>query len=131
MSSLTDKRSPKPTVMKPGKRERLCQELRKFFAQRLAVSGDTEVTVVDDLILLRCKDAVSPAEANLGTMKAGRLLLREVSDRLCQDLQPELTKLLRQLTGLRLHDVCVGTFLRRRERIYLLTMSDTVKQKAQ
>ena len=128
MSSLTDKRSPKPTVMKPGKRERLCQELRKFFAQRLAVSGDTEVTVVDDLILLRCKDAVSPAEANLGTMKAGRLLLREVNERVCRELQPDLDRGLREIPGLHLVDICVVWFLVRREKIFLFTMTDTVKQ---
>src|SRR3989338_5670421 len=128
MSSLTNKRSPKPTVMKPGKRERLCQELRKFFAQRLAVSGDTEVTVVDDLILLRCKDAVSPAEANLGTMKAGRLLLREVNERECRELQPDLDRVLREITGLHLVDICVGLFLARREKIFLFTMNGTVKQ---
>lgn len=105
----------------------LRDSLREFFGGRLGGSKEIEVRVVDDLILLRCKDAVSHAEADLGTMKAGRLLLQEVSERLCQDLQPELTTLLRQLTGLRLHDVCVGTFLQRRERIYLLTMSDRME----
>jgi len=128
MSSLTDKRSPKPTVMKPGKRERLCQELRKFFAQRLAVSGDTEVKIVDDLILLRCKEAISPSEVNLGTLKSGRLLLQEVNERVCRELQLDLDRVLREITGLRLVDICVGLFLVRREKIFLFTMTDTVKQ---
>ena len=128
MSSLTDKRSPKPTVMKPGKRERLCQELRKFFAQRLAVSGDTEVKIVDDLILLRCKEAISPSEVNLGTLKSGRLLLQEVNERVCRELQPDLDRVLREITGLHLVDICVGLFLERREKIFLFTMTDTVKQ---
>ena len=128
MSSLTDKRSPKPTVMKPGKRERLCQELRKFFAQRLAVSGDTEVKIVDDLILLRCKEAISPSEVSLGTLKSGRLLLQEVNERVCRELQLDLDRVLREITGLRLVDICVGLFLVRREKIFLFTMTDTVKQ---
>ena len=87
-----------------------------------------EVKIIDDLILLRCKGAVSAAEADIGTMKAGRLLLQEVSERHCQELQPDLNTLLRKLTGCRLLDICVGIFLRRREKIYVFTMSDRVKQ---
>lgn len=80
-----------------------------------------------DLIVIRCKEAFSPSEINLGTMKAGRLLLQEVSESLCRELQPDLDKLLCEITGLRLVDICVGFFLERRERIYLFTMSDTVE----
>ena len=61
-------------------------------------------------------------------MKAGRLLLQEVSERLCQELQPDLSRLLRRITGRRLLDICVGIFFRRREKIYLFTMSSSVKR---
>jgi uncharacterized protein YbcI len=101
--------------------------LENFFEQRMGARWPTEVSIVGDLIVLRCKEALSPSEVNLGTMKAGRLLLQEVSDSLCRELQPDLDKLLREITGLRLVDICVGFFLERRERIYLFTMSDTVK----
>ncbi len=89
-----------------------------------------EVSIVDGLILLRCKKALSPSEVNVGTMKVGWLLLQEVSERLCQELQPDLGRLLYRITGLRLLDICVGLFLKRREKIYLLTMSNTVKRQA-
>ena len=87
-----------------------------------------EVNILGDLIVIRCKEAFSPSELNLGTMKAGRLLLQEVSESLCRELQPDLDKLLCEITGLRLVDICVGLFLERRERIYLFNMSDTVEQ---
>lgn len=77
---------------------------------------------------LRCKDAVSRAEVDLETMKAGRLLLREVSERHCQELEPDLSRLLRKITGRRLLDKCVASFFSRREKIYLFTMSGRVKQ---
>ena len=86
---------------------------------------------MDDLILLRCKGALSSSEVDLGSMKSGRLLLQEVSERTCQELKPELDKLLYEITGMRLVDICVGLFLERREKVYLLTMSDTVKQSAE
>ena len=118
----------KPKVRRLRVIERLGPALEEFFGERFGRSGNMEVKVVDDLVLLRCKGAVSPAEMDLGTMKAGRLLLQEVSERLCQELQPDLNTLLRQITGRRLLDICVGIFLRRREKIYILTMSNRVKQ---
>jgi len=118
----------KPKVRRVRVIERLGPALEEFFGERFGRSGNMEVKVVDDLVLLRCKGAVSPAEMDLGTMKAGRLLLQEVSERLCQELQPDLNTLLRQITGRRLLDICVGIFLRRREKIYILTMSNRVKQ---
>lgn len=108
--------------------QRLSRALEEFFRERAGMKGEMEVKVVDDLILLRCKNAASPAEVDLGAMKVGRLLLQEVSDRQCQGLDPDLSRLLRKITGRRLLDVCVGIFFSRREKIYLFTMSGRVKQ---
>lgn len=102
--------------------------LEEFFRERGGMKGEMEVKVVDDLVLLRCKGAVSRAEVDLETMKAGRLLLREVSERHCQELEPDLSRLLRKITGRRLLDKCVASFFSRREKIYLFTMSGRVKQ---
>ena len=111
--------------MKPRIRERLCQELNEFFAQRMAISGDTEVKIVDDLILLRCKGSLSPGEIEMGSMKAGRLLIQEVSEKLCQELQPTLKNLLHEIAHLHLLDVGVGLLWKHREKVFLLTTSDT------
>jgi hypothetical protein len=62
----------------------------------------------------------------MGAMKAGRLLIQEVNDKVCQELQPNLNSLLQEITGLHLLDVGVGLFWKRREKVFLLTMSDTV-----
>lgn len=118
----------KPRVRGLGLRQRLGHALAEFFVRRMGGTGDLEVKIVDDLILLRCKEALSPAEINLSTMKAGRLLLQEVSERVCRELQPDLDRLLYEITGLRLLDICAGFFVERGEKIYLFTMSDTVKE---
>ena len=52
----------------------------------------------------------------------------EVSERLCTELQPDLRRLHYKITGLRLVDTCVGLFLKRREKVYLLTVSNTVNR---
>ena len=57
----------------------------------------------------------------------------EVSERLCPELQPDLRRASLQdyrITGLRRVDACVGLFLKRREKVYLLTVSNTVKRQA-
>jgi uncharacterized protein YbcI len=114
-------------VTKLDLRRHIRCSLKEFFEQRMGGRWRLGVSIIGDLIVIRCKEAFSPSEINLGTMKAGRLLLQEVIESLCRELQPELDKLLCEITGLRLVDICVGFFLERRERIYLFTMSDTVK----
>ena len=109
-------------------KRRLRHTLGEFFVQRMGVTGNMEVKIVDDLILLRCTEALSLSEINLGALKAGRLLLQEVNERVCRELQPNLDRILFEVTGLRLLDICVGFFVERREKIYLFTMSDTVRQ---
>lgn len=109
-------------------KKRLRHTLGEFFARRVGGLENTELKIVDDLILLRCKEAISLSEVNLGTLKSGRLLLQEVNERVCRELQPDLDRVLREITGLHLVDICVGLFLERREKIFLFTMNDTVKQ---
>jgi uncharacterized protein YbcI len=109
-------------------KQQLRRALEEFLGERLGRSRDMEVKIVDELILLRWRGAVLPAEIDLGTIRAGRMFLQEVSERLCQDLQPDLNRLLRKITGRRLLDICVGIFFRRREKILVFTMSDRIKQ---
>jgi len=120
--------STKPMATGRGLKQNLSHALEEYFAERMGGHRAMDVKIIDDLILLRCKEALSVSEVNLSTLKAGRLLLQEVSEKLCYELQPDLARLLYRITGLRLVDVCVGLFLQRREKIYLLTMSDRVKQ---
>ncbi len=122
------RRSTKPDARRLRLRQHLHHALEEFFEERMGGSGDIEVSIVDDLILLRCKGALSPSEVNVATMKGGRLFLQEASDRLCQDLQPDLGRLLYRITGLSLRDICVGSFVEKREKIYLFIMSDTLKK---
>ena len=109
-------------------KERLRHTLGEFFARRAGGVENTEIEIVNDLILLRCRGAISPSEVNLGSLKSGRLLLQEVNERVCREFQPDLDRILREITGLHLVDICVGLFLARREKIFLFTMTDSVKQ---
>ena len=128
MRQMTNARSTKPRVRRLGLKKRLRHTLGDFFARRLGRLENTEIEIVGDLILLRCKEAISPSEVNLGTLKSGRLLLQEVNERVCRELQPDLDRVLREITGLHLVDICVGLFMERREKIFLFTMTDAVKQ---
>ena len=96
---------------------------------QMGESGSMEIKIIGDLILLRCKGALSPSEVHQSASKAGRFLLQEVSERPCRELQPNLNTLLNEITGLRLLDICAGLFVERREKIYLLIMSDPVEER--
>jgi uncharacterized protein YbcI len=125
---LTKRRRERRQVKSMSLKQQLRRALEEFLGERLGRSRDMEVKIVDELILLRWRGAVLPAEIDLGTIRAGRMFLQEVSERLCQDLQPDLNRLLRKITGRRLLDICVGIFFRRREKILVFTMSDRIKQ---
>ena len=127
MRQTTNARSIKPHVRRLNLKERLRHRLGEFLAHRVGGSESTELEIVNDRILLRCRQAISPSEINLGALKSGRLLLQEVNERVCRELQPDLDRILREITGLSLVDICVGLFLARREKIFLFTMSDAVK----
>ena len=110
------------------RKQELHRALEEFFEKRFGKSGDMEVKIVDDLLLLRCKGAVLPAEVELNSMKAGRILLQEVNERLCQELQPDVNRLLRKITGRRLLDMCIGIFFKQKEKIFVLSMGDKIKR---
>jgi uncharacterized protein YbcI len=128
MRQRTDTRSAKTRIRRLSLKKRLRHALEEFLARRVGGLEHAELKIVGDLILLRCKEAISPSEANLGALKSGRLLLQEVNEKVCRELQPDLDRILRKITGLHLVDICVGLFLERREKIFLFTMTDTVKQ---
>lgn len=125
---LTMERLTKSNVRKVRLRQLLRQDLEEFLRERIGGNGRMEVKIVDNLILVQCREALSPSEVDLGTTKVGRSLLQEVSERMCQELQSDLGRLLYRITGLRLLDACVGLFLKRREKIYLFIMSDAVEE---
>jgi hypothetical protein len=107
--------------------QRLQRALQDFLKRRMRVGGNVSVKIASDLIFLRCREAISPSEVEVGSMQVGRLLLQEVSERRCREVQPELGRLLYRITQLRLLDMCVVTFFRRREKIYVLAMSDRLR----
>ena len=123
-------RSTKPDARKLRLRQHLYHALEEFFEEQMDGSGAIEIKVVDDLILLRCKKAISPSEVDLGAVNVGRLLLQEATERLCRELKPDLKTLLYEFTGLRLLDMGAVLFVERREKLYLFLMSDTVKWQA-
>jgi uncharacterized protein YbcI len=107
--------------------QRLRFALQDFLKRRMSVSGEIKVKIAADLIFLRCRGAMSPSEIEVGSTQVGRLLLQELSERKCREVQPELGRLLSKITELRLLDICVVTFFRQRERIYVLALSDKLR----
>lgn len=126
MDSSTENKSETRFEMEPPLTLVLDHELGEFFAGQTGTGGDKEVCIADDLNIFRRKEALSRAEIDIGTMKAGRLLVQEMSEKVCRELQPSVDQLLDKLSGLRLIDVGVALFWKRKEKVFLLSMSDTL-----
>jgi hypothetical protein len=108
--------------------QQLQRALQDFLKRRMCVGGgDINVRIAADLIFMRCREAISPSEVEVGSLQVGRLLLQEVNERKCREVQPELGRLLYRITELRLLDMKVVTFFRRKEKIYVLAMSDRLR----
>ena len=98
--------------------------LRQFVKQRMGVSGTIKIKIAADRIFVQCNKAISSPEVELGNLKAGRLLLQQVSERRCAEARSELGTILYRITGLRLVDIRVAIFFQRREKVYVLAMSE-------
>jgi uncharacterized protein YbcI len=98
--------------------------LRQYVKQRMSVSGTIKISIAADRIFVQCHKAISSPEIQLGKLKAGRLLLQQVSERRCAEARSELGTILYGITGLRLVDIRVAIFFQRREKVYVLAMSE-------
>ncbi len=125
------KNSEKKTTPDPTRTDgwdtRLGKRLCNFFSEQMGIRGRSEIHVLDDLIVLRFKDALSSGELEIGAAKSGRLLVKELIERACRQVQPELERLLQQMTDLHLLGMGVAIFWKRSEKVFLMTMSDKVK----
>ncbi len=103
--------------------ERLSREMLKWYKKEMGIEPTgVEVTVSDNIFFVRFKGVVTPSEVNLSQKKGGKDLLREIDDRLCESIFPELKEMVREITGHELLDLQVETNLPLNERIYVLTL---------
>ena len=92
--------------------------------------GPTEVRtrIFEDIVFVRLKGVLTPAEHTLGKLEEGSTLLKELRFRLIQVSRPVLESTLQKLTGLRVQSLYTDVNLDTGERIIVFVLNDNLEQ---
>lgn len=109
----------------------LTASLKKELSQRMASwhekemgmrPSEVKITSEGEILFIRFKNVFCPSEVNLSDQKAGKKLIREVNDRLCQQAFPLIKKIIVELMGMELLNLQVDINLPLHEKLYILTL---------
>ena len=100
------------------------------FEKEVLVRGPTEVRtrIFEDIVFVRLKGVLTPAEHTLGKLEEGSTLLKELRFRLIQVSRPVLESTLQKLTGLRVQSLYTDVNLDTGERIIVFVLNDNLEQ---
>jgi len=101
----------------------ISQKMSDFYEKELGLRPSGVHTAIQgDLIIIRFENALSPSEINLITQESGKRLIKEVHERLAQQILPGLQSILRHLTGKEALGLDIELHERSREKIFLITI---------
>jgi uncharacterized protein YbcI len=100
------------------------------FEKEVLGRGPTEVRtrIFEDIVFVRLKGVLTPAEHTLGKLEEGSTLLKELRFRLIQVSRPVLESTLQKLTGLRVQSLYTDVNLDTGERIIVFVLNDNLEQ---
>jgi uncharacterized protein YbcI len=84
--------------------------------------------IFEDIVFVRLKGVLTPAEHTLGKLEEGSTLLKELRFRLIQVSRPVLESTLQKLTGLRVQSLYTDVNLDTGERIIVFVLNDNLEQ---
>jgi len=117
-----------------GQIEAAISEAITRFEREFKGRGPTEVRtyVIEDLILVRLKGVLVPAEEHLlanGDLGVGRELVKHVREVLIEKGRPRLESIIRELTGRKVTSLHADISTKANERIILFTLDEEVEFK--
>lgn len=116
---------PLSTSLKADLSERMAEWYEKEMGMR---PSGVKVASEGEMVFVRFKNVLCPSEVNLSTQKAGRELIREVNERLCQQALPTVKEIVSEITGSELLDLQVEVNLPLHEKIYILTLDRPLQE---
>ena len=107
----------------------LSKRLAAWYEREMGMRpSEVKITSEGEILFIRFKDVLSPSEINLSTQKAGKELIREVNERLCQQAFPRVKEIISELTGLELLDLQVESNLLLHEKLYVLILNRPLQE---
>ena len=109
--------------------KKISEKMAHFYEKELGLRPSAVRTAIQaDLIIIRFEDALSPSEINLITQEPGKRLIKEMHERLAQQVFPGLQSVLRQLTGKEAVGLDIELHERNHEKVFVITMETAIEE---
>jgi len=102
--------------------------MTKFEKEHLGRGPEEANTfIIRDMILIRLKGVLTPAEENLAGDNEGAQLIKQVRRRLIESSRPLLEKIIQDIIGLKIISLHTDISSRTGERIFVLCLNDNLE----
>lgn len=101
------------------------------FEQEYMGRGPKEVKafLIQDMVLLRLKGVLTPAEQQLAKSQEGKMLIKQVRVRLLEDAKVLLERIIADITGARVISMHTDISTSVGERVIIFTVSENIEDK--
>ena len=114
-----------------GQLEALISKLITRFEKEHLGRGPKEAKsfILQDMLLVRLKGILTPAEENLASEKGGTQLIKEIRNRLIESSRPLLENIVRETTGCKVKSMHTDISSRSGERIFIFVLDSNLENK--
>lgn len=91
--------------------------------------AEARVFIIEDLILVRLRGVLTPAESKLAQKPEGHTLIKQVRQQLVEGSRPLLEEILQRVTGSRVISLHTDISVKTGERIIVFTLSDNLEDR--
>ena len=108
----------------------ICKAITKFEKEHLG-RGPLEANtyILDDMILIRLKGILTPAEERLAKDSDGAQIIKQIRRRLIESSRPLLEEIINNITGENIKSLHTDISSRTGERIFVLCLDENLQNK--
>lgn len=90
---------------------------------------DTRVYVIDDMVLVRLRGVLTPAEIKLAKSPEGHILIKQVRTQLLESSRTILEEIIQRVTGCRMVSLHSDISVKTGERVIVFTLDQNLENK--
>ncbi|MCG3117394.1 MAG: DUF2294 domain-containing protein [Candidatus Manganitrophus sp. SA1] len=90
---------------------------------------ETQAYIIDDMILLRLKGVLTPAEQQLAKNPEGTNLIKQVRSNLLEQGRGLLSELIEKMTGLKVNSLHTDISTKSGERVIIFSLSENLERR--
>lgn len=90
---------------------------------------ETRCWIIDDMVLIRLKGVLTPAEQHLAKSTRGTSLIKEIRSNLLEDARDLLTETIETVSGLKVISLHTDISTKTGERVMIFSMSENLEER--